>query len=203
MILATAISVLRYARNPHPEDAYQRRTPTTKEVIAMLRILNDLRTRLQRFADRLGFLGPALIRLTVGVVFIQSGWGKLHTLDEVTKLFTDLHIPLPGFNAILASSTEFFGGILILVGLGARLVALPLAFTMVVAIITAQREQVEGLASLVGLTEWSYLVMFLAIALRGPGGLSLDGLLARLLSPKPAAELPRPQLAPRMTATTT
>lgn len=169
----------------------------------MLRILNDLRTKLQRFADRLGFLGPALIRLTVGVVFIQSGWGKLHSLDDVTKLFTDLHIPMPGFNAVLASSTEFFGGILILIGLGARLVALPLAFTMVVAIVTAQREQVQGLASLVGLTEWSYLVMFLAIALRGPGALSVDATLARLFSRQPAPELPRPRLAPPMTATTT
>ncbi len=169
----------------------------------MLRILNDLRIKLQRRADAVGFLGPALIRLTVGVVFIQSGWGKLHTLDDVTKLFTDLHIPMPGFNAVLASSTEFFGGILILVGLGARLVALPLAFTMVVAIITAQRDQVEGLASLLGLTEWSYLVMFLAIALGGPGALSLDALLARLFSRKPTADLPKPVLAPRMSASTT
>jgi putative oxidoreductase len=166
----------------------------------MLTIIKRLPARLGRFADKLAFLAPALIRLTVGVVFVQTGWGKLHSLDDVTRLFTDLHIPIPGFNAVLASSTEFFGGLLLLVGLGARLVALPLAFTMVVAIVTAQREQVVGLASLVGLTEWSYLVSFLVIALGGPGALSLDALLARLFAPRTAGDLPRPQLAPRMTA---
>ena len=143
--------------------------------------LLSFRRRLLRLTDRLGFVAPALIRLTVGVIFIQTGWGKLHTLGDVTELFTKLGIPLPGFNAVLASSTEFFGGILILIGLGARLVALPMAFVMVVAILTAQREQVDGLASLVGLQEWDYLVMFLVIALLGPGALSLDAAIARRL----------------------
>jgi putative oxidoreductase len=163
--------------------------------------LQSLRTTVQSLTDKLGFLAPALIRLSLGLVFVSTGWGKLHSLDDVTRLFTDLHIPLPHFNAVLASSTEFFGGLLLLIGLGSRLVALPLAFTMVVAIITAQREQVEGLTSLVGLTEWSYLVMFLVIALRGPGALSMDALLVRLFARTPAPPLPRPVLAPRMTTT--
>jgi hypothetical protein len=53
---------------------------------------------------------------------------------------------------------EFFGGILVLVGLGTRLVSLPLAFTMVIAILTAKRADITGLTALVGLEEWSYLV---------------------------------------------
>jgi hypothetical protein len=89
---------------------------------------------------------------------------------------------MPWFNARLASGTEFFGGILILIGLGSRLVALPMAFTMVVAIITAKLGDVGGFVDLVGLEEWSYLIMFLVIALRGPGALSVDALLARLFS---------------------
>ena len=35
--------------------------------------------RLRRTADRVSFLGPTLARLTVGLVFIGTGWGKLHT----------------------------------------------------------------------------------------------------------------------------
>lgn len=150
-----------------------------------------LRRSLVQLSERLGFLAPALIRVTAGAVFIQSGWGKLRNLAGTTEYFADLGIPLAGFNAVLASGTEFVGGILLLLGLAARLVSLPLAFTMLVAIITAQREAVTGLTALFGLDEWAYLVMFLVIALIGPGALSLDALIARRLE-RGAAARPGP-----------
>jgi putative oxidoreductase len=139
------------------------------------------RERLLALTSKISFLAPALIRLTVGLVFIQTGWAKLHTLDKTTEYFASLHIPMAALNARVAASTEFFGGILILIGLGARLVSLPMAFTMVVAILTARRDELDGLLSLVGFDEWSYLVMFLVIAILGPGALSLDALIARRL----------------------
>jgi putative oxidoreductase len=135
--------------------------------------------RLRHTADRLSFIGPTLARLTVGLVFIGTGWGKLHNLGDVTDFFASLHIPAPGFNARLAAATELFGGIAVLVGLGTRLAALPLAFTMLVAIVTAKRGDITGLTSLVGLEEWSYLVFFVWLAVAGAGRLSLDALLRR------------------------
>jgi putative oxidoreductase len=132
-----------------------------------------------KITDRLGFLAPLLIRLTVGLVFIGTGWGKLHTLPDVTEFFTSLHVPFPALNARVVATTEFVGGILLIVGLGSRLVALPLAFTMVIAILTAKLDKIDGITTLVGFEEWSYLVMFLVIALIGPGALSLDALLLR------------------------
>ncbi len=135
--------------------------------------------RLRHTADRLKFVGPTLARLTVGLVFIGTGWGTLHNLGDVTDFFASLHIPAPGFNARLAAATEFFGGVAVLIGLGTRLAALPLAFTMVVAILTAKRGDITGLTALVGLEEWSYLVFFVWLAVAGAGPLSLDALLAR------------------------
>jgi uncharacterized membrane protein YphA (DoxX/SURF4 family) len=67
-----------------------------------------------------------------------------------------------------------------------------MGFTMVVAILTAKRENLDGLTTLFGFEEWSYLVMFLTVVLVGPGGFSLDGLLARRPPARPQAELPRP-----------
>src|SRR5450432_3052338 len=131
--------------------------------------------RLRRTADKLSFMGPTLARLTVGLVFIGTGWGKLHSIPDVTEFFTSLHIPAPGFNARLTAATEFFGGLAVLIGLGTRLVSLPMAFTMVIAIVTAKRDEISGLTALVGLEEWSYLVLFLWLALVGAGPLSLDG----------------------------
>jgi putative oxidoreductase len=145
----------------------------------MLTTIKNLLTRLRATADQLTFIGPALARLTVGLVFIGTGWGKLHSLGDVTDFFASLHIPAPGFNARLAATTELFGGILVLVGLGTRLATLPLAFTMVVAILTAKRTDITGLTALVGFDEWAYLVFFIWLAVAGAGPLSLDNLVSR------------------------
>jgi putative oxidoreductase len=141
-------------------------------------MLGTLRDRLHTLARRLGPLGPTLARLTVGLVFIGTGWGKLHTLSDVTDYFASLGIPAPGFNARLAATTEFVGGLLVLVGLGTRIAVLPMAFTMVVAILTAKRGDIHGLTDLVGFEEWSYLVLFVWLAVAGAGPLSLDRVIA-------------------------
>jgi putative oxidoreductase len=155
-----------------------------------------LRRRLLALTDRLSGLAPLLIRITVGVVFLRTGWGKLSDLPRVTEYFASLGIPMPALNAAVAASVEFFGGILILVGLGARLVALPMAFTMVVAIITAKREEIDGVLSILGFEEWSYMMMFVTIVLIGAGPLSLDALIARRLrAAGESAASPRPVLA--------
>jgi putative oxidoreductase len=162
--------------------------------------IKSIRSRLQTLAHNLAPLAPALIRVTVAAVFIQAGWGHLTHMPETVAAFRDdFGVPFPEFNARLASLTEFFGGILLLLGLGARLVALPMAFTMFVAIATAKRAELAGVnldsvLTLLGFAEWSYLVMFLVIAIAGPGPLSLDALVARRLGARP--HLPRPLLRP-------
>jgi len=149
----------------------------------MLTTVRMLLDRARTLANRLSFVGPTLARLTVGLVFIGTGWGKLHSLDDVTSFFASLHIPAPGFNARLAASTEFFGGVLVLIGLGTRIAVLPMAFTMVIAILTAKRGDITGLTALVGFEEWSYLVFFLWLAVAGAGPLSVDHLIGRRVLP--------------------
>ena len=143
-----------------------------------------LRARLLAPIQRVAFLGPTLARLTVGLVFMHTGWGKLHDLEKVTDFFTDLHIPAPAFQARLVACTELIGGLAMLLGLGTRLAAIPLSITMVVAIATAKRDELHGVFDLVGFEEWSYLVFFVWLALAGAGPLSLDHLVARRLEGK-------------------
>lgn len=165
-------------------------------------LIKDSLARLRAFGDKASFMGPTLARLTVGLVFMGTGWGKLHSLPDVTTFFTDLGIPFPGFNARLTACTEFFGGLLLLLGLGTRFVSLPLAFTMVVAILTAKRQSIDGVSALVGFEEWSYLVLFVWIALAGAGPLSLDWIITRLLERKArATPRPEPLLRPRSETT--
>jgi putative oxidoreductase len=68
---------------------------------------------------------------------------------------------------------------------------------MVVAILTAKRADIDGVSALLGLEEWSYLVMFLWLAVAGAGALSLDALLARLRGRQSVGSaLPKPLLRP-------
>lgn len=133
----------------------------------------------ERVGNALRWLSPALARLTVGMVFLQSGWGKLHDLEKVTGYFAELGLAAPAFQARLASTTEFVCGGLVLVGLATRFAAVPLVFVMCVAIRTALWAQVNGLGSLVGLTEFAYIALLVWLATGGAGPLSLDGLIAR------------------------
>src|SRR3954463_9651628 len=139
-----------------------------------MNLIARARTQFLSTADRVAFLGPALARLTLGVVFVGTGWGKLQGLDKVTGFFTELGIPAPGFNAVLASTAEFACGALLLVGLLSRLAAIPLIVTMAVAILTAKRDSLHGFGDLLGFEEWTYIVLALWIAVAGPGPLSLD-----------------------------
>lgn len=132
-------------------------------------------------AARLDWLPPTVARVGVGLLFLRTGLGKLTHLEGTTEFFASLGIPAPGANALLASATEVGCGALLLVGLCTRLAALPLSFTMLVALLTAKRSEIEGLQSLFGLSEALYIVIFLFLFARGAGPLSLDRWLARRL----------------------
>ena len=133
----------------------------------------------ERVGTSLQWLSPTLARLTVGLVFFQSGWGKLHDLDKVTNYFTELGLAAPAFQARLASTAEFVCGGLLLAGFATRFAVVPLIITMCVAIRTALWQQVDGLGSLVGLTEFAYVALLVWLGTHGPGPLSLDELVAR------------------------
>jgi putative oxidoreductase len=145
----------------------------------------------ERVGGAFAWLSPALARVTVGLVFFWSGWGKLHGLEEVTDYFTQLGLPAPGFQALLASTAEFVCGGLLLVGFLTRFAAVPLIITMMVAIRTALWEEVTGLTSLVGLLEFSYIALLVWLATAGPGPLSADALIARALRRGENASAPK------------
>ena len=143
------------------------------------RLITTLAGLAERIGTSLAWLSPTIARLTVGLVFFQSGWGKLHGLEKVTDYFTELGLPYPAFQATLASSTEFVCGGLLLLGLATRFAVVPLIITMCVAIRTALWDQVEGLGSLVGLLEFAYIALLVWLGTNGAGPLSLDWLIAR------------------------
>jgi len=151
-----------------------------------------LRARALDLTTKLDWVAPLVARITLGVVFVSTGWGKVHDLDKVTGFFTDLGIPMPHANAVMVSFVELFGGALLLIGLGSRLAALPLMASMAVAILTAQRENVHGVPDLFGLVEWTYFALLLWVAFAGPGKASLDHLLLGKKRRAPIQTFPEP-----------
>jgi putative oxidoreductase len=133
----------------------------------------------ERTAAHLTWLGPLFARITVGWVFLWSGWGKLHNLPQITENFIGWGIPFPHLLTPFVSGVEFFGGIFLLLGLLTRISAGALGVTMIVAIRSAKWDQVDSLETLLGFDETEYLALFLWLAIAGAGRLSLDRLLSR------------------------
>ncbi len=122
-----------------------------------------------------------MIRITMGWGFFLTGKGKLLHLEKTTNFFASLNLPAPKFQAMLAGSTEMCGGLLLLAGLGTRLISIPLAFTMVVAYLTAHREDAfKSLSDFTDQAPFPFLMAALVTLAFGAGKISLDHLLKPL-----------------------
>ena len=119
-----------------------------------------------------------VVRLYWGWQFFQTGLGKLTNIPKVVDFFTSLGIPLPTLNAYFVGSLECVGGLLLFLGLGSRLIALPLTFNMLVAYITADREALLSAFSDPGkfyaADPYTFLFASVLILIFGPGRFSLD-----------------------------
>ena len=134
-----------------------------------------------------------LIRLYWGWQFIQTGWGHITHLDKVTSYFADLGIPAPAITTPLISLLELGGGVLLVLGLGSRLIAFLLSCNMLVAFITGDREALLSAFSdpdkFYAASPYTFLFASLLIFIFGPGKFCVDAVLARVWRPQvvPAA----------------
>ncbi|ANO35089.1 hypothetical protein BCU83_05080 [Vibrio breoganii] len=126
-----------------------------------------------------------VLRIPVGGIFMAHGAQKLFGMFggyglEGTGQWMDSIGLGPGYlMALMAGSAEFFGGLLIIVGLLTRPTALVLAFTMIVAIVTVHLE--NGLFMSNNGYEFglSLAVISFALMFQGGGRLAIDNLIAK------------------------
>lgn len=121
--------------------------------------------------DKATSLGLLFLRLGAGgFMAFAHGLGKVRNFLELTHTFPDpLHIgTLP--SATLATGAEFFGALLVVVGLCTRPAALSVVITMLVAGLIHHAHDPWGQKEMAFL----FAVAFSAIALAGPGSFSLD-----------------------------
>src|SRR5271170_6716768 len=135
------------------------------------------------------------MRLYWGWQFFQTGKGKLMNLDRTTGFFESLHIPMPHLNAVMAGSTECFGGLFLLLGLGSRVLTIPLIVTMCVAYLTADPDRVKAIFSdpdkFVTADEFLFMLTALIVLMFGPGKFSLDWLIWKKIGAPNKMEAPK------------
>jgi putative oxidoreductase len=137
----------------------------------------------QQIASHFEWAGALLARITVGYVFMLTGWGKLQQLGRVEEYFASLGIPAPHLLTPFVAGLECFGGLFLILGVFTRIMGGGLAITMIIAIITAKWLEVDALHTLLAFEETLYLVIFSWLAISGAGKASLDYIITKRLQP--------------------
>jgi uncharacterized membrane protein YphA (DoxX/SURF4 family) len=131
-----------------------------------------------------------LIRLMAGAVFVSEGILKLVYPNLGVGRFTKLGFPLPDVTANAIAGFEIVGGVLLVVGLYTRLVALGFSVEMVVAVLTTKVALFLGTSPLApppsppqtgfaavlheSRSDWAQLLCCLFLVVVGAGAASLD-----------------------------
>jgi uncharacterized membrane protein YphA (DoxX/SURF4 family) len=131
-----------------------------------------------------------ILRAMAGGVFLWEGILKFVYANQGVGRFTKLGIPFPLFTAPFVGCLEIVGGILLIVGLGTRLIAIPLIVEMLVAMLSTKPGLFLGTSPLplppvppqVGIwavlheirSEYAQLMTCLFLLIAGPGPSSLD-----------------------------
>jgi putative oxidoreductase len=97
----------------------------------------------------------------------------LYGISGVEKFFTDMEIPVPGISAIVVSTVELAGGLLLILGLFTRYAAILLAVIMIVAMTQVHLQAGFFLPQGFEFT-FNLLAALIAILLCGPGAVALD-----------------------------
>jgi putative oxidoreductase len=124
--------------------------------------------------NRFQGLGAMVMRLVLGIIMVAHGYTKIIPSGALyTFSHTVAHMHLPVWLGYVSAFTEFFGGMLLVVGLLTRVAAFMTAIDMAVAII-----KVHLHGGLMGSNSYAFPLALFAISLMlvftGCGWLGLD-----------------------------
>ena len=141
-----------------------------------------------------------LLRLMVGGVFFWEGVLKFVYVNQGVGRFTKLGIPFPVFTADFVGCLEIVGGLLLMLGLLTRVIAIPFVIEMIVAMLSTKISLYLGTSPLplppappkIGVwavlheirSDYAQIMVSLFLLINGPGKWSIDALLAKLRTAK-------------------
>jgi len=129
-------------------------------------------------------LGLLILRLAMGIIFLVHGWPKLDPNSPMKGpagfggFLKQMGVPLPIFFGWVVALLETVGAVLLILGLGTRLLAVGFAVNMLVAIFVAKRRVMKVGFSAQQATGWEFdfalLGGALALLFTGAGTIALD-----------------------------
>lgn len=105
---------------------------------------------------RLMSFAPIPLRLMLGFGFLVHGYPKLFTAEGnqgIVAMLSGMGIPAPGLSAYLIGGFEFFGGILLILGVAVRVVSALGSVEMLVAAVLVHAPAGFDFIHVVGTTE--------------------------------------------------
>lgn len=139
---------------------------------------------LENIFSPLSDVGLLILRLAMGIIFIVHGWPKLNPnspmkgIAGVSGFLKQMGVPLPMFFAWVVALLETVGAVLLVLGLGTRILAAGFAIDMLVAILLAKIRFMKVGFTVQQATGWEFDFMLLAAALAllfmGAGNIALD-----------------------------
>ena len=118
-------------------------------------------------------LAALLGRVLMSALFIWSGFIKLTDAPDIDGYFSSLVLPLPDLARLLAVAVELGGGIALLVGFQARLVALGLGFWCFATALIGHSNFADLNAKVHFMKNVAIAGDFIFIAVSGPGAYTL------------------------------
>jgi putative oxidoreductase len=132
-------------------------------------------------ASALAGLDPAwgitAVRIAMGAILVVSGFQKLTNLAGVVGFFGSIGLPAPGVLAPLVALMELLGGILVLIGLRPRWIAVWFVGEFLVTFLYVKL--VRGAGWDAARIDLLMLVGAILLILAGAGQASVDGLRSR------------------------
>lgn len=130
--------------------------------------------------------GLLILRLAAGIIFIVHGWPKLNPNSEMKGpagfggFLKQMGVPLPILFGWLVALLETVGAVLLILGLGTRILAVLFAIDMLVAILTVKMRVMKVGFSAQQATGWEFdfslMAISLALLFTGAGTIALDPL---------------------------
>lgn len=130
-------------------------------------------------ALKLKDLSLLLLRMILAYGFYEPAMMKVKNVQAIGSWFESLGYPLPLLNAYLATATELLGFVLLLLGLGTRIISIPLQFVMFIAITTVHWQNGFQASANGFEIPLYYLFMLFVLLANGGGKYSLDYLLRK------------------------
>jgi putative oxidoreductase len=122
---------------------------------------------------------PFIGRLLIGVPFAMSGLSKLAAYGPTTEMISAVGLPAPPLAFMVAVAVELGGGLLLIAGFQARLVAIALAFFALVTAVSFHSNFADQNQMIHFLKNIMLAGGLLQIAGFGAGAVSLDDRLAK------------------------